>query len=176
MKIVSSEWVYRGFYSLKQDLLEKEDGQRHPFTSLILEKDAVVILAQDLQQRWILVREYRHPTGRHLLGCAGGTMEVGENPIQAAQRELLEETGYFSKELELLGANYPFPGICNQKIYFVLAKNCINTGKTNLDPLEKIETELWEDQALKKELKTSDEINGLLCTALWYMQPLPSPA
>lgn len=170
MKVLSSEWAYRGFYSVRLDLLECDDGQQQVFTNLILENDAVVLLAQDPQKRWILVREYRHPTGLYLLGCAGGTMEKGEDPIVAGQRELLEETGYFSDEFELLGASYPFPGICNQKIYFVLAKNCVDTGKKHLDPLEKMETELWEDEALRRELKTSENINGLVCSALWYYQ------
>lgn len=168
MKVVLSQVVHEGFYTVRQDILEKGDGSTHSFTSLILKADAVVVLAQDKQQRWILVREYRHPTRRSLLGCAGGTMEANETPIEAGKRELLEETGYLSDEIELIGTNYPFPGICNQKIYFVLAKNAVNTGKQHLDPLEKIETELWEDAALRKELLASDQINGLICSALWY--------
>ncbi len=168
MKVISSTWVYQGFYSLRQDHLEKTDGTSHPYTSLILAHDAVVVLAQDKEKRWVLVREYRHPTGKHLLGCAGGTMEPGESPIEAGQRELFEETGYWSDDMELLGANYPFPGICNQKIYFLLAKNAVFRGEKNLDPLELMETELWEDAQLREEIKSSDTINGLLCAALWY--------
>lgn len=168
MRVVSSEWVYEGFYSLKQDVLQKEDGSTHPFTSLILKADATVTLAQDTEGRWVLIREYRHPTGKLLLGCPGGTMEAGESPIEAGRRELLEETGYLAEDIVLLGSNYPFPGICNQKIYFLLAKNAVDTGKKQLDPLEKIETEIWTDAALRKELISSEEINGLIFTALWY--------
>ncbi len=124
-KIQSSHLLYSGFFDLKQDLLEKPDGTTHLFTSILLETSAVVILAQDREGRWILNREYRHPTEKELLGPPGGRLEKGEDPLKGAQRELLEETGYWSEEIAHIGSCHPFPGICDQKIHYFFAKNGI---------------------------------------------------
>lgn len=170
VKIQSSEKTTREFFSLHEDLLERSDGLTHTYTSLILSADATVILAQDKNGYWILNREYRHPTGQHLLGCPGGRLEIGEDPIQGGQREFFEETGYWSDEIIRIGTSYPFPGLCNQKIYFLLAKNAFKKGDQQLDPFEFIETELKTDQELKEEIRNGVNIDGILCTALWYAQ------
>lgn len=168
MKIQSSSLIYKGFFDVRQDLLERSDGQTHPYTSLILPVDATAILAQTADGLWILNREYRHPIGKTILGCPGGRLEVGEDPLLGAQRELFEETGYWSDEISLTGVCYPFPGICNQKIYYFFAKNAVKKGPQKLDPFEVIETELKTDAELRQALRSGAPVDATICTALWY--------
>lgn len=167
-KVQSSKIVYKGFFDIRHDLLEREDGKVQSYSSLILSSDAAAVIAQDVNGRWILNREYRHPTGEYLLGCPGGRLEDGEDPIVGGQRELFEETGYWSDEIMLLGSCYPFPGICDQKIYYLFAKNAFKKGPQQLDPFEVIETELKTDEELKEEIRKKTSIDAVLCTALWY--------
>lgn len=169
-KIKSSQVVYSGFFDLRQDLLERSDGLTLQYTSVILSRDAVVILAQDANGLWILNREYRHPTGKTLLGLPGGTLNPGEDPIEAARRELFEETGYSSDEMAVLGSCHPFPGICDQTITYLWAKNAIKTGAPSLDPFEFIEVELKTDKELHDEIRLGINIDGNVCIALWYLQ------
>lgn len=168
-KIHSSRLLYSGFFDLRQDLLQRADGLIHPYACLILPTDATAVLAQDREGRWILNREYRHPIGGYILGCPGGRLEPGEDPLMGAQREFFEETGYWSDEFELLGFSYPFPGLCNQKIHYVSAKNAFLKGPQKLDPFEFIQTELLTDEQLKEKISAADaRIDGILCTALWH--------
>lgn len=170
-KVQKTQTIYSGFFDVRQDLLERSDGLTHPYTTLILSTDATCVLGQDREGRWILNREYRHPIGSIILGCPGGRLESGEDPLIGGQREFFEETGYWSDEIELLGAAYPFAGLCNQKIYFLYAKNAYKKGSQELDPFEFIQTELFTDEELRNEIRNPNaRIDGILCSALCYKE------
>lgn len=166
--VQSSQILFSGFFDVRQDLLQRADGLTHSYNALIVTVPAAVILAQDPSGRWILNREYRHPTGETLLGLPGGRLEKGEDPIAGGQRELYEETGYWAEEIQLLGSCYPFPGICDQKMFYLFAKNAVFRGGQKLDPFEFIEIELKSDAELKEAILGGSNIDGNLCTALWY--------
>lgn len=167
-KVKTSNIIYSGFFDLRQDLLERHDGKTHSYTSIVLSTDAVAVLAQTESGHWILNREYRHPTGQILLGPPGGRLDGNESPLAGGQRELYEETGYWSDEIELLGCCHPFPGICDQKIYYVWAKNAKKKGPQQLEAFEFIDVELKTDEELRKEIRSGHSVDGNLCTALWY--------
>ena len=63
--------------------------------TVVTHPGAVAILALDDAQRVLMIRQYRHPVGRLLWEIPAGLRDTdGESPLQTAQRELLEETGY----------------------------------------------------------------------------------
>lgn len=166
--ILSSSIVYNGFFNVKEDILERIDGGTGIYTSILMSVDAAVILAQDEQGRWILNKEYRHPIKQVVLGCSGGRLEKGEDPLIGAQRELYEETGYWADEIRPIGQAYQCPAISDQMILYFFAPHAKNKGKQNLDPFEYIETTLLTDEELHKELQKGTPIDGSLCTALWF--------
>lgn len=168
----SSEIVYEGFFKMRKDRIVRHDGEMCDFTSLEIGWDAAVVIAEDPEGRLILNREYRQPTRRIILGCPGGKLEEGEDPIAGGARELLEETGYKSSDLRLIGSCYPIPGVCNQKVYFIHAKNARPGAGRKLDPFEFIETVLKTEEELKQEILSGALIDGILCTALWYKSML----
>lgn len=169
-EIIHSRIAYKGFFQVREDTIERSNNTAHSHSSLVLPFDAAIVLAQNPEGLYILNHEYRHPTGKFLLGCPGGIVEPNEDPIQAAQRELLEETGYFSDEIYLTGSAYPFPGICNQKLYYFFAKNAKFKQNPKLDPLEMIETQLKTHEELISAIQTQSNIDAILCSALWFKE------
>lgn len=163
----SSRIVHDGYVPLREDMMECENGLILPIHTIVC-TNAVTLLAKDDKGRWILNREYRHATGEIILGCPGGRLEKEEDPIEGGKREFLEETGYLAEDVILLGCCYPFPGLCNQKIYHLFAKRAIKKAEMKLDPFECIETELIEDAELRKRIAEGASIDGILLTALWY--------
>ncbi len=169
----SSEIVYTGFFKMRKDRLVRHDGEMCDFTSVEIDWDAAVVIAEDPEGRLILNREYRHAAHQLVYGCPGGKLEDGEDPITCGKRELLEESGYESDDLTLLGSCYPIPGVCNQKVYVIHAKNArLGRGK-NPDPFEFIETVLLTEEELRREVAQGAHIDGILCSALWYKSSLP---
>lgn len=165
-KILTSEILFSGYFNVRQDLIERSDGRKASYSHCVLPTDAAVTIAQTPDGAFVLNREYRHPTGGHIIGCPGGSLLPGEDPLIGGIREFHEETGYWSDEVELLGTVYPLPAICNQKITFISAKNAYLKGHQRLDPFEYIETILLTQDQIAAELSAGVILDGLLLTGL----------
>ena len=92
----------------------------------------VGILALDQEDRVLTVTQYRYPYGKTLLEIPAGKLERGEDPYQAALRELREETGARTEKLISLGEIYPTPGYCDEIIRLYFARD-LSWGKTDPD-------------------------------------------
>ncbi|MEB2288716.1 MAG: NUDIX hydrolase [Anaerolineae bacterium] len=75
----------------------------------------------------LLVRQYRHAAGDLLLEIPAGTLEPGEDPEQAAARELQEEIGYWPGRLERLTGEYTAPGYTTEFIHIYLVTELIES-------------------------------------------------
>ena len=98
------------------------DGQ--PYYMLDL-PDYVSVIAVTDDERMILVRQYRAVAERETIELPSGHVDAGESPEQAARRELLEETGYVAKDLELLGTLVPDVGRLANKMWCYFAKGVV---------------------------------------------------
>lgn len=168
-KILSEKFVYEGYFKLQESQLQNIRKETAQYLSVLMQRDAVVILAKNQDGRWIINREYRHPVKKYVWGLPGGLMETKEFAVDSAKREFLEETGYKTDEAILLGSAYPMPSICDQKIYYLYAPRATKVQNPTLEPFEFIETFLLTDEELKKIFK-SDEVDSTLFTALMYYQ------
>jgi ADP-ribose diphosphatase len=75
----------------------------------------------------MLVRQFRYAARKALWELAAGSLERGETPEQAAQRELLEETGYRAQSLKLLFSFYPSPGFLNERMHLIEARRLVRS-------------------------------------------------
>lgn len=164
--IKSSEIVYKGFFSVCVDQLQLPHGNQMSYTSLKIGTHAAAVLAKTKDGKLIINKEYRHPTGKWLLSCPGGRIDTGESPMEAAKRELLEETGYGGGKFSILGNAYPFPAVSDQVIYYIYVEDAILMQPTNHEPFELIHTELKTLDELKHEIAAGFPVDGVLCTAL----------
>ena len=101
----------------------------------------IVPLTED--RKVVLIRQFRIGIGDVALETPGGMVDPGDaGPLEAARRELVEETGYGSEDLEMIGRSFPNPAIQNNTIWFFVARGVRKIGGQRLDPGEDIETEL----------------------------------
>jgi ADP-ribose pyrophosphatase len=102
---------------------------------------AVVIAALDHEGRLALARQYRHPVGSDLLELPAGGLEPGEDPEQAARRELKEEVGLEALKWSALGSFFSSPGFLREELHAFLATGLTTTDR-DLDDDEDIEV-VW---------------------------------
>ncbi len=147
-------------------------GRKFDFYGII-NPDEVTILPFIDSNHIILERQYRYPVKKKLYELPAGHIEKGEKPINAAKRELEEETGYKSSKLKLIAIYHPSPGILSAKGYIYTAKN-LTKGRISWDVDEQIsimETSL--DSALKM-IKTSKIIDAKSVISILYYQNFES--
>ena len=100
----------------------------------------VGILALDGEGRVLIVRQFRYAYGKVLTEIPAGKLERGEDPYEAAMRELREETGAVTDTLTSLGEIYPTPGYCDEIIRLYLARD-LRWGEMDLDDDEFLNVE-----------------------------------
>ena len=135
--------IHRVCYGLADGSEHSRDIIRHP--------GAVVLLPILDDGRVVLIRNYRVSLDKTLLEVPAGTMEHGEDPMETAHRELIEETGFRADKMQHRRTFYASPGICDEAMHLFLATG-LHEGEPNREEYEKIEN----------QLATWDEIRGWL--------------
>jgi ADP-ribose pyrophosphatase len=121
LRLLSREVLYTGkIFDLIVDRIQYPSGNtgireiaRHPGGAVI------VPLFDD--GRVMLVRQLRYPLGKHIVELPAGKLAPGEDPRDAAARELEEETGWIAGSLEHLATIYTTPGFCDEELHLYLA-------------------------------------------------------
>lgn len=169
-EVKNSKLLYEGFFDLKLDTLEKQ-GVSDTYLTLLTKADAVCIIPKTKDNKYLVIKEYRHPIKQFVLGFPGGRIEYNEDPITSAKRELLEETGFTATSFSILQALYPLPSICDQKVYFILAEEIEKTNTQDLDPVECIAPYLLSKNEIQSQI-SHQSIDGVFLTALFLESQL----
>jgi ADP-ribose pyrophosphatase len=123
-RILSSRTVYRGpVFSVTTDHVEEPGGVRAR-RDVIHHSGSVVVLAVDdsgATPRVLLERQYRHAATDYLWELPAGRIDPGEHALKAAQRELLEETGYTAAKWRRILKFYASPGFVAETMSVFLA-------------------------------------------------------
>ncbi|MBU0552934.1 NUDIX hydrolase [Myxococcota bacterium] len=136
--------------------------------SIIQAPDWINIIALTAAGEIILVRQFRHGRDHVTLEIPAGMVDPGEAPLNAAQRELREETGYTAPRWHTLGVVEPNPAIMNNRCVIYLALGAALTHPVDFDPDELIEVEL-RPLATIREALLDGEINSALMVAAFLL-------
>ena len=125
---VDSKTVYRGrLLHVQEDTVRLPDGSTAR-REYVLHPGAAVILAMPDEHTVIMERQYRYPLRAHVYELPAGKIDAGEAPLETAQRELLEETGYRARDWRHLLTTYPAVGYSGERIELYLARELEHVG------------------------------------------------
>ena len=114
--IVKSEFPYKGrIVDVRVDTVKFPSGSEK-IREVVLHKPAVAMLAEDEDGGIYLVKQYRHAIDEEIYEIPAGIVEEGEDPAEAAARELQEEIGRRPGRLEKIAELYSSPGFTTEKI------------------------------------------------------------
>ena len=130
---------------------------------LDFDRQAVMAVAQDDDDRYLMVKVCRYPTGRTEWEFPAGSIEQGEEILQAGERELLEETGYHSTHHELLYTYHPMNGIANQVFHIVRCRVSDNVG--NFDTNEITDVRWFSAEEIMSMIRAGMLQDGYTLTA-----------
>lgn len=121
-KTIESELIFDGrVVKLYKDRIELPTGQKS-FREVVKHSGGVVILAKK-EDKILLVKQFRYPMKEVLYELPAGKLGIGEDPFEAAKRELEEETGYCANKWTDLGFVYTSPGYSDEKLYLYEAED-----------------------------------------------------
>jgi ADP-ribose pyrophosphatase len=147
MKITESREVYScKLFKVTEDKAVDKDGFEIS-RSVVRHAGSAVMMAMDEKDRILLVRQYRLPAEKRLWELPAGKVDDGEKPLQAAKRELTEETGYSAKTWTKLASFFVSPGYVQERMTIFLATD-LKSGKATPMDDERIEVRWFK----KKEL------------------------
>ena len=131
--------IYTGrIFDLRIDEVREDDLEYK--REIVVHKGSAVIVPVFDDGTVALVRQYRHAAGKFMLEVPAGSLEIDEDPLTGAIRELEEEVGVVAASVELLTEFYVSPGFLTEKMFVYLATGLTETAQ-NLDGDEIIEIE-----------------------------------
>ena len=155
-KTLKSEKIYEGaIINLRRDKVTVQGGTS--YREIIEHNGGAVIAALTEDKKLVMVRQYRKPADKVMLEVPAGKIDPGEKPLEAAVRELKEETGYTAEKVEFLTQFYPSVGYSEEVLYLYLCTG-LTPGETNFDENEAIDIEEVELDRLFK-MAMSGEID-----------------
>lgn len=164
---ISSKNIFKGrILQLRVDTVRLPNSKEST-REIVEHAGAVAILALDDAGNIILVRQYRKAVEQLLLEIPAGTLEVGEDPLVCAQRELREETGFSADCWEEILSYYSAPGFCNEKLHIYLAKG-LREGQMDTDEDEFVETVRMPLPKAYEMIFSGEIIDGKSIIALQY--------
>ncbi|HLW37344.1 MAG TPA: NUDIX hydrolase [Candidatus Eremiobacteraceae bacterium] len=141
--------------TVRVDEVEYPNGHRGT-VEVVEHRGGVAIIAQPEPRQIVLVRQFRPAIGQLLWEVPAGKLEPGEQPLQCATRELIEETGYRCREMRHLWTFYTAPGFCTELLHLYRAEELI-AGEAQPEASEQIEMRAFDVDAAW-EMVMKDEL------------------
>lgn len=168
--IIQSNWL-----SVRKDAYKTPDGEVVDDFYVVERPDFVVIIPLTIEEKFVLVEQYRHGLEREIMNFPMGFINEGEEPIRAAARELLEETGFSGGNLEFIGNFFLAPPIMKTVAHVFFANGVIHSGKSNNEEPAEISNVVLVNQSQIEKFIETGKLNDLvsLCSYLLMERKWP---
>jgi len=143
---------------------DPRDGRAHDFY-VIEAPDWINVIPLTGDGRVVLIEQYRHGTGEVSLEVPGGMVDEGESPRDAAERELLEETGYEASGVSFIGKTRPNPAIQNNWIHTFVARGVRYKGEPSNAGTERTVVRLVELESIPALIEEGKITHALVVVA-----------
>ena len=168
-RVVHSENILRlgPWLSVRQECVELPSGKQIPTWFILEFPDWINVIAITKDGKMVMEDQYRHALGETHYELVAGVIDPGETPLEAAKRELSEETGYEGGEWSLFMTLSPNPTNHNNLSYTFLATGVEKVSGQHLDATEDIDVYLLSQDEVRGLLAENQILQALMAAPLW---------
>jgi ADP-ribose pyrophosphatase YjhB (NUDIX family) len=167
-KVLDSTYLFkREYLTVRKDHLVTQSGVDLSDYFVLEYPNWINVIAITDEGLFVIERQYRHGLDIIEFEICAGAIDEGELPVQAAKRELLEETGYGGGNWELFNISSPNPSSMNNVNYTFLAKGVKKIAERSLDSTETIEVCLMSSEEVISLLLKGEISEGIMQAPLW---------
>lgn len=177
-QVLKSEYLFRRpWLTVRCEHTRLPNGNECPEYYVLEYPTWINIIALDKEGRMVMVRQYRHALGvtRNEL-CAGVVDPTDKSPMETAQRELMEETGYGGGHWEEFNVLAQNPGSANNLTYTFLATGVEQLSTQHLESTEDISVHLFTPAEVMQMLSEGHIVQAMHAASLWKYFYLHRPA
>lgn len=166
-KVLESESLFSELWlNARRDKVQLPDGRVYDNYYVLHYPDWVNVIAITDDGLVVLERQYRHGIGLASTEIVAGCVEPGETPLEAAQRELMEETGYAGGTWTPLMTLAPNASTQDNRCHCFLAEGVTLQGSQHLDATEDIRVMLYSKEDVKRMLDAGEFIQAMMVAPL----------
>jgi ADP-ribose pyrophosphatase len=174
-KILSSQTIYDGpVFGIRRDEVIEPSGVRAT-REMITHPGSVVVLPLLADGQILLIQQYRHAARQYLWELVAGRIDEGETPREAAERELIEETGYRAAKIRIFLEMFPTPGFLEEKMFLLLAED-LTPGEAAPEEDEKIVSHAYKPKELQEMIRKNKMRDAKSIAGILYYLKFLSPA
>ncbi|MDE6431141.1 MAG: NUDIX hydrolase [Duncaniella sp.] len=165
---LSTEYLYRRpWLTARRDVVRLPNGKVYDEYYVLEYPTWINVIALTKDGRFVMVKQYRHGLGIVATELCAGVAEEGEDPLQTARRELLEETGFGGGEWELNMVISANPSSQNNLSYSFIARGVERIAEQHLDATEDIKVEILTEDEVWDMLVNDNMKQALMAAPLW---------
>ncbi len=167
-KIVHSEGIiHNKWIKVRKDHVVLPTGAELDDYYVLQYPDWITVIAITEEGNYVIERQYRHGVQRTCYELCGGAIENGETALDAAKRELLEETGYEGEAWTFFSVTAPNPAAMTNLCYTFVLRDAKKTRSQSLEYSEDIDIVEMSENELLEVMKSGQIIQGDMLSPLW---------
>jgi ADP-ribose pyrophosphatase len=168
-KVLQSEYLFREpWFTVRRERVELPTGKQVPAFYVLDYPDWVNTIALTRDGQFVMIRQYRHGIRRVCTELSAGVCETSDtSPLESAQRELLEETGFGGGDWMLWMTLSPNPSANSNLTHCFLAHDVEKISEQHLDDGEDITVHLMSAAEVKQLLDRGEILQSLMAAPLW---------
>ncbi|MBV9760144.1 MAG: NUDIX hydrolase [Acidobacteriaceae bacterium] len=159
MQVISSRELLKNKLFTVVEEVANDPGGFEIKRAIVRHPGSAVMMAVDERGRVLLVKQFRLPAEQDLWELPAGRLDPGESPLEAAQRELREETGYRAKRWRELASFWASPGYVHEKMNVFLAED-LTEGQQEPMEDERIEIRWFEKDELHAMIRSGQIVDA----------------
>lgn len=167
-KTLRSEYIYSSpWLTVRKDAVHTDNGIDIDDFYVLEYPIWVNVVAVTTDGKFVIERQYRHGIGLEVFEICAGTCDNNELPINAAKRELLEETGFAGGKWSLIGKYSPNPNSMNNWCYSYLADGVSKVQDSHPELTEDVIVFQVSQSELLEMMKSGKIVEGIMLAPLW---------